>query len=429
MRTHPNPLGAAVEDLQRGRITPTASVDACLDRFETTEDEIHAFVTEPGRRHRLHEAARALDETDRDDRPPLYGVPVGVKDIYHVDGMETRAGSTVPPEALAGPQADAVTALLEAGAIVFGKTVTAEFAYFDPGPTRNPHDLDHTPGGSSSGSAAAVAAGVVPLALGTQTMGSVARPAAFCGIVGVKPSFDRIPVGGVLPVSTSADHAGYFTQDVAGARLAASVLVDDWAPTDPDTRPALGVPADSYVSQADDTAVAHFERRLETLRTTGYEVRELAVPADVEGVNDRHEDMVAAEAALAHTERFAAYGDRYADATVDLLTDGRETSIGRLVDARNARYDLRDELHDAMDAQGVDVLVTPSAPGPAPEGLESTGDPIMNVPWTHAGVPTVSLPAGTIDGLPVGLQFVGRFGGDERLLAWSASLEDVVGGD
>lgn len=430
MLIHRNPLREVVDDLRCGRTTPTAYLDTCIARFEATEDAIHAFLPEADRRNRLYDIAMSLEDGySADERPSLYGVPIGVKDIYHVDGFETRAGSSVPPDALSGPQANAVTALLDAGAIVFGKTVTTEFAYFDPGPTRNPHDLDHTPGGSSSGSAAAVAAGVIPLALGTQTMGSVVRPAAFCGIVGVKPSYDRIPLGGVIALSTSADHAGYFTQDVAGARLAAPVLVDNWDAAAPDSKPVLGVPADRYVSQADDATVAHFERQLETLRAANYEVRSVDVLADIQTVNDRHEDMVAAEAALAHTDRFAAYGDRYADTTVDLLTDGRAVSIGRLVDARNGRHELRARLHTVMDEQGVDVFVAPSAPGPAPAGIDSTGDPVMNVPWTHAGVPVVTLPAGNLDGLPVGLQFVGRFGADERLLAWCVGLERVIGSD
>lgn len=430
MTTHENRLAAAVRELRDDTTAPTEYAQRCLDRFDAVEDDVAAFLPEDERHERVCAAAASLEtEYDADDRPPLYGVPIGVKDIYHVDGFETRAGSTVPPDALAGPQADVVTALLDAGALVFGKTVTAEFAYFEPGPTRNPHDLEHTPGGSSSGSAAAVAAGVTPLALGTQTMGSIVRPAAFCGIVGVKPTFGRVPFGGVVQLSESADHAGYFTQDVAGARLTASVVYDDWTPETPGEDPVLGVPDDAYVSQADDDTVAHFRRRVDELRAAGYEVRETDALADVAAVNDRHEDMVAAEAALEHGELYAEYGDHYADSTVDLLTDGREVGVGRLVDARNGRWALRDRLADAMAEHGVDAWIAPAAPGPAPEGIDSTGDPVMDVPWTHACVPAVNLPAGDIHGLPVGVQVVGGFGDDERLLAWCKDLAPVLDAD
>jgi Asp-tRNA(Asn)/Glu-tRNA(Gln) amidotransferase A subunit family amidase len=428
MTIHTNRLGDAIEALQSGRTTPTSYVEQCLDRFDATEDDVRAFVPEDGRHERVRDAAAGLEAeySGEDDRPPLYGVPVGVKDIYHVDGFETRAGSSVPPDALAGPEAGVVTALLNAGALVLGKTVTAEFAYFEPGPTRNPNDLEHTPGGSSSGSAAAVAAGVTPLTLGTQTIGSIVRPAAFCGVVGVKPSYDRIPDGGILPLSESADHPGYFTQDVAGARAAAPVLYDDWGDAAPAEPPVLGVPADAYLSQADDEMLAHFEQRLDDLRDAGYEVRETDALADIRAVNARHGDLVAAEAALAHTERYHEYGDRYADGTVGLLQDGHEVPVGRLVDARNGRWALEARLAEQMDEAGVDAWVAPSAPGPAPRGIDDTGDPVMNVPWTHACLPAVNLPAGDIDGLPVGMQFAGRFGDDERLFAWCESLSETL---
>ncbi|WP_232701457.1 amidase [Halobacterium wangiae] len=428
MTVHTNPLADAIADLHEGRTTPTEYAESSLDRLEAAEDDVHAFLPEEGRRDRVLGAAESLEDEYVDgDRPPLYGVPVGVKDIYHVDGFETHAGSSVPPEALAGPQSDVVTALLDAGALVLGKTVTAEFAYFEPGPTRNPHDLGHTPGGSSSGSAAAVAAGVTPLAVGTQTYGSIVRPAAFCGIVGVKPTYDRVPMSGIFPVSESADHAGYFTQDVAGARHAAPVFYDEFEDVSPDEKPVLGVPDDAYLSQADDETLAHFEARLEDLRDAGYEVRRTDALADIASVNERHDDMVAGEAALAHDELYADYGDQYADSTAGLLADGRDVSVGRLVDCRNGRRALRDRLAEAMDETGVDAWVAPSAPGPAPEGIDSTGDPVMDVPWTHACVPVVGLPAGELDDLPVGIQFAGRFGDDERLLAWCADLADVLG--
>lgn len=429
MTTHENQLAAAVTALHAGERTPTEYAESCLNRLEAVETDVEAFLGEENRTSRVRDEASAVETAhrDTDSKPALYGVPVGVKDIFHVDGLPTRAGSDLPPEALAGPQADAVTALLDAGAIPLGKTVTTEFAYFAPGPTRNPHDLDHTPGGSSSGSAAAVAAGEVPLALGSQTIGSIVRPASYCGVVGVKPSYDRVSLDGVLPLSPAGDHVGYFTQDAAGARLAAEVLCSEWeGPDELPERPVVGVPHENYLDQADDAMLDAFEHTLDDLRAAGYEVRETAALANIDAVNERHQDMVAAEAALEHGPLYAAYGDRYAEGTVELLEDGREVGVGDLVDARNGRLDLRAALDDAMDDQGVDVWVSPAAPGPAPEGIDDTGDPVMNLPWTHAGLPTVGLPAGTVDGLPVGVQFAARFGADEQLLAWADDLETAA---
>jgi Asp-tRNA(Asn)/Glu-tRNA(Gln) amidotransferase A subunit family amidase len=428
MTTHRNPLAPVAEELRAGERDPVEYAESCLDRIDEADGDVRAFLPEEDRRERVRSAAGdRAEQFGASERPALVGVPVGVKDIFHVGGLATRAGSNVPPEELAGPQADAVSALRSAGALVLGKTVTTEFAYFEPGPTRNPHDLGHTPGGSSSGSAAAVAAGTCPLALGSQTIGSVIRPASFCGVVGVKPTYGRVPMGGVIPVAPSVDHVGFFTQDATGARLAAGALCRGWD-DDVDTvrRPVIGIPDEAYLSQADPAARELFRDRVEALRAAGYEVRDTDALADVEAINDRHDDLVAAEMALSHDEWYADYGDRYAESTVELIEAGHGVSVGRLVAARGGRRALRSSLAARMDETGVDLWVAPAAPGAAPEGVDDTGDPVMNLPWTHAGVPTVGLPAGRVDGLPVGLQFAGRFGADERLLAWAEDLADAV---
>jgi Asp-tRNA(Asn)/Glu-tRNA(Gln) amidotransferase A subunit family amidase len=433
MRTFDAPLAPTARALAEGECDPADVVESSLDRIDAVDDELRAFLADTVDRERVLARAseRAAEFSDTDaavERPPLFGVPVGVKDIFHVEGLPTRAGSDLPPAALAGPEADAVRALRRAGGVVLGKTVTTEFAYFAPGPTRNPHDLDHTPGGSSSGSAAAVAAGLCPLALGSQTIGSVIRPASFCGVVGVKPTHDRVPTGGVVPVAPSVDHVGYFTQDVAGARRAAEVLLPDWDDTErPTDRPVVGVPDAAYLSQASQAAREQFADHLDALRRAGYEVRGSDVLADVEAVNRRHRDLVAAETALSHTEWYADHGERYDESTAALVEDGHTVEIGRLVEARNGRRRLRRSLAERMDERAIDVWVAPAAPGPAPAGLESTGDPVMNLPWTHAGVPTVGLPAGRLDGLPMGLQVAARPGADERLLGWAADLAGTVG--
>lgn len=417
------PLSRAVTELQTGTTTPQEYLSELRERFDRIEPEIESFVAEEDRWDRIDAERERIEERDdrRPVRPPLYGVPVGVKDIFHADGMPTRAGSDVPPDALTGPEASAVTALREAGAIVFGKTVTAEFAYFEPGPTRNPHDRTRTPGGSSSGSAAAVAAGLIPLAIGTQTIGSVNRPAAFCGVVGVKPSFDRIPTGGVIPAAPSVDHVGFFTQDVSGAAIAAAVLYDEWRSgiEPPRDVPVVGAVTGPYLQQATDVGRRQFERQLDRLEAAGFDVRRLDPFDDIEAINRRHEALVAAEMALSHDEWYPEYGDRYAAATRKQIETGRSIDAGTLADARAGRGRLRAALEERMDDAGVDVLVSPAAPGPAPTGIDSTGDPIMNLPWTHAGMPSVTVPASrTDDGLPIGLQCVAPYGHDEWLLEW-----------
>ncbi|WP_255191242.1 amidase [Natronobeatus ordinarius] len=423
------PLADLARSLRADDTEPSAHLEYVRDRFDDHEPSVRAFLPETQRWGRLERAASSLETrySEPGSRPPLFGVPVGVKDIFHVDGFPTEAGADVPPEAITGPQAATVSALEEAGALVLGKTVTTEFAYFAPGPTRNPHDHGRTPGGSSSGSAAAVAAGLCPLALGSQTIGSVIRPAAFCGVVGMKPSYGRVSTAGVVPVAPSVDHVGWFTQDLAGARLAAGVLCADWRAEDGSGEPTVGALEGPYLEQASATGQAQFEAHLERLSAAGLEVRRIDPFTDLESVNRRHERLVAAETALSHSEWYPAYGDRYAPETAELIEEGQAVTVEELVAARAGRRALRERVHDAMADHGIDVLVSPAAPGPAPEGIDSTGDPIMNLPWTHAGLPTVALPASTTDdGLPLGLQCTARFGADEQLLAWCRDLEAAL---
>ncbi|MFC7071388.1 amidase [Halobaculum lipolyticum] len=427
-------LAPVARALRSGETTPREYAATVRDRIDARDDAVRAWVDGAKSREWLVAEAEAVERRhpvdDPGERPPLFGVPVGVKDIFHVDGLPTYAGSDLPPGELAGPTATAVRRLREAGALVAGKTHTTEFAYFDPAPTRNPHDLDHTPGGSSSGSAAAVANGTTPLALGTQTVGSVIRPAAFCGVVGFKPTFGRVPTDGVIPLSRSVDHVGYFTRDVAGARLAGSVLLDDWRPDDArdGDRPTLGVPDGPYLDQTTDSGRRAFEAALDALANDGYDVVRARAFDDIGAVNDRHDSLVAADAALAHGDWYAEYDDRYADATADLIEEGRDTPVATVVEGRRGRGELRASLAAVAADRGVDAWVAPAAPGPAPEGLEDTGDPVMNLPWTHAGVPTVGLPAGSVDGLPVGVQVAADFGDDERLLDWADELASALRG-
>jgi Asp-tRNA(Asn)/Glu-tRNA(Gln) amidotransferase A subunit family amidase len=408
-----------------------AYIDDLLRRIDQAEPWVQCLMTEGGRADRLRREAEAAAQQfpAPAQRPPLFSVPVGVKDIFRVDGLPTRAGSRLPPEAFAGEEAEAVRRLRRAGALILGKTVTTEFAYFAPGPTRNPRNLEHTPGGSSSGSAAAVAAGFCPLSLGTQTIGSIIRPASFCGVVGFKPTYRRIPVDGVVPLAPSLDHIGIFTRDVAGTLYAATILCDGWNPAPADLPPpVLGIPTGPYLEEADEISRGHFERVVELLAAEGFAVRNRAVMPDFAGVAANHQTILSAEAAEVHAAWFDRFGDLYHERTAQLIRAGRSVSPDELAKARDGQAVLRRELQAAMDDAGVDAWIAPSTVGPAPLGLESTGDPVMNLPWTQAGFPAITLPCGLDQaGLPLGLQIVGRFYDDERLLGWAKRVELAMG--
>lgn len=423
---HSNHLAETVAKLHRGSPTVQEYLAELQMRAETVEPEIKSLLPEPNRWSRLASTAEELEaqRTPTSTHKPLFGVPVGVKDIIHANGFETKAGSSLPPARLTGAEATVVRQIKDAGALVLGKTVTTEFAYSEPGPTRNPHNTNHTPGGSSSGSAAAVATGICPLALGTQTIGSIIRPASFCGIVGFKPSYGRVSADGVIPLSRSVDHVGFFTQDVEGANIAAGVLCKDWQ-TIPDSieRPTLGVPMGPYLQQASTEGLEHFRSQCRRLENAGYEITEIPVLTDIEKLNEYHERLVAADAALAHHEWYQEYSESYAERTAELIEEGYSVPTREIAVGRNSRLETRRSLTEAMDDSDVDVWIAPAACGPAPEGIDSTGDPVMNLPWTHAGLPTLGLPTGdTIGDLPMGVQCMTRYNTGEHLLNWGCEL-------
>jgi len=420
----PAPLAATTEKLRQNQRVLYSYIHETCDRIDRFEPEIHALLPEPDRRSRLLQEAKELAHRfpDPGKRPSLYGILVGVKDIFRVDGFPTRAGSQLPAEEFAGPEATCVTRLKQAGALVLGKTVTTEFAYFEPGPTRNPHNTRHTPGGSSSGSAAAVAGGLCQLALGTQTIGSIIRPAAFCGILGFKPSFGRIPTDGLIVFSHSADHVGFFTQDIAGLRLAAAILCDRWEPpttsaATQDTLPVLGIPVGAYLQQTSPEGLAAFEAHVARLEQDGYRVKRIPAFDDIAAINQRHRRLTAAEAAHEHVEWFATYQNVYRPKTEEIILSGQTIPADEITACRAGQHHLRQHLTELRQEHALDAWICPSAPGDAPSGLESTGNPDMNLPWTHAGLPAVTVPSGTSQhGLPFGLQIVGDFMRDEDLL-------------
>ena len=352
----------------RGRPELVEEIDEACSRIEALDCDIRALLPEVDRRSRLLEEGGRLP-AEAVAGMPLFGTLVAVKDIIHVDGFETRAGSQLPAEVLAGPEAGCIKALRCAGALVLGKSVTTEFACFKPAATRNPINLDHTPGGSSSGSAAAVAAGYCPLALGSQTIGSIVRPAAFCGIVGFKPSYGRVEISGFIHCSPSVDTIGTFTRDVATAARAASVLCGEWRTgVSAPGRPVLGVPEGPYLDQTEPAAREDFENQLELLRSEGYEVAEVPAFADIEEIDYRHRQMMAAEMARVHEPWFDEHAGLYDEGTAALVEQGRAVPRGALENARRGRGELRQELEALMAAEGHRPLGLPGGHRPGPQG-------------------------------------------------------------
>jgi Asp-tRNA(Asn)/Glu-tRNA(Gln) amidotransferase A subunit family amidase len=421
------PLAETVEKLRTGQMDLLAHVSEMCDRLEKVDPQIEAMLPEPDRRNRVRFEAKELQARypEPAGRPPLYGALVAVKDIFHVSGFVTKAGSAIPPELFAGPEATVVRILRDAGALILGKSVTTEFAYFEPGPTRNPHNLSHTPGGSSSGSAAAVAAGLCTLSLGTQTIGSVIRPAAFCGVIGFKPTLYRVPTRGLVYFSRSLDQVGFFTQDLAGTELAASVLCESWKPAPaPSAMPVLGVPAGPYLEQAEPEALKAFGRHLEKLEAAGCKIKRVPALQAIGDLNTLHRRFVFGEFAREHAAIYPKNASLYRERTAEIIEIGKKVSDQELASLRANCSALRKELETAMAHAGIDLWVTPSALGPAPEDIHATGDPNMNLPWTHAGMPCITLPAGKAkNGLPLGMQFVAPFGADEMLISFCREIE------
>jgi len=419
------------QKLRTGKWSLEDYLDQAEAYFQKKEPEVLAFVTEVKRFERLHKEAKELLEKypSPAERPTLFGVLLGVKDIFHVDGFPTTAGSKLPLSVLGGEQASSVTKLRQAGALILGKTVTTEFAYFAPGPTRNPHNQSHTPGGSSSGSAAAVGGGLCPLAFGTQTIGSVNRPAAFCGAAGYKPSYDRIDKSGVIPLSVSLDHVGLFAKTPADLALAASLLADGWCDElVVNEQPVFGIPAGPYLDQAEPIGTAHYEEICQNIQAQGFVLKRVDLFQDFEEIRKQHNILMAADAYQFHRPWFEKYEHLYHPKTAELIRLGSTYSANEIQKAFSFHEELRAKVTQAMQTHHIDLWVTPSAPGPAPKGLESTGNPVMNLPWTNAGLPTLTIPTGTTAGnLPLGTQLVAGWWQDEKLLLWGQEFQQRFG--
>ena len=407
-----------------GVLTARALAEASLARIAATDATVEAWVhLDPVR---VLSRAERCDAVAADRRGRLHGIGVGVKDIIDTTDMPTEMGS--PIYAGHHPQFDAecVARVQRAGGFVFGKTDTTEFAYFHPGKTKNPWNPRHTPGGSSSGSAAAVAAGQVLCAIGTQTNGSVIRPAAFCGVVGFKPTKDTIPYGGVHVFSATLDQAGTFARDVAGAALLASVLADPGciaADVQACARPprlayVAGYPWTEIDCDGDDTLEAAATR----LRLGGAEVVAVDYPAAWRDANLVHRTIMLYEGAAAlgslqHRER-----GRMSAKLNAALDEGAAITRADYASALRRRDDAIGSF--AHWLSGFDAVISPPATGAAPEGLDTTGDPACCTLWSLLGFPAISIPIG-LDGnsLPLGMQIVAPAGADNRVLEVAAWCE------
>lgn len=414
--------------LATGALRAVDLVEACLARIEALEPEVGAWSWLDGD-HALQQA-KQLDQWRQSGKSlgPLHGLPVGLKDIIDTKGIPTENGTPIDAGRVPAEDAWIVARLRAVGAIILGKTVTTECAFMHPGKTRNPHNGLHTPGGSSQGSAAAVAAGMVPLSIGTQTGGSVIRPASFCGIVGLKPSFGLIPRTGILPQSPFLDTVGVFARSVEDCALLAEVLVGH-DPLDRATTPTP-MPRLLRVAQSKTPVTPIFA----LVKPPGWDQADPQMTAAVEELAALLGDQCF-EAPLPNLDEVAAMRQRINFAELakcyyglerrgrDLMSDKLITALdeGKSILARDyiAALDWRDVMNAGLDPifNRCDAILCPAAPGPAPEGLEDTGNAIFNGLWTLSGMPAITLPVFTAEnGLPMGVQLVGRRGDDARLL-------------
>src|SRR5436190_2237242 len=410
MLSRPDRLLSALDLARRveaGEITPEGVVDLCAAAIAAREDDVGAFT------HLAIEGARAHARKNAESLRalPLRGLTVGLKDIYDTHDMPTEYGSAAYKGHQPAADAAPVAMLRRAGGIMLGKTVTTEFAHQQSGKTRNPHNLEHTPGGSSSGSAAAVAAGMVPIATGSQTAGSVIRPAAYCGVAGFKPSYKLLPIIGVKCYAWSLDTVGLYGAGVADVAFATAAMtgrdlrVDRAAPAAPRVafaRTHIWADASGDMQNAVDTTA----RALEAASAS---VQEVALPPLLQDAWRAHKVIILYEAGLSYAFEYDTKRDLLGPKTVAMLDEAKTVSVDAYDDARRiakrARLALADLMHD------FDAILTPSEPGAAPHGIGSTGQAIFNLLWTLMGTPCVNVP-GLSDGSrpPLGREIVGRFG-------------------
>ncbi|HSQ80475.1 MAG TPA: amidase [Casimicrobiaceae bacterium] len=419
----PNELGLveAAAAIRTGSLRSTDLVEACLERIDRRETVVGAWA------HLDPDAARAAAHAcDRmAPRGPLHGIPLAVKDIIDTVGMPTELGSPIYRGRRPAWDAACVALVKRAGAIILGKTVTTEFAYFAPGKTANPRNLAHTPGGSSSGSAAAVADFMAPAGFATQTAASIIRPASFCGVVGYKPSFGTFSLAGIKPFAESLDTLGTITRSVADARLLWCALLGvDYksAPVGDTLAPRVGLCRTPWWNDADADSQAAVEGAARRLADAGATVSDAVLPTGFAALVDVQRTIMAHEGARSYAYEYDAHRGELSPQLRELIAQGLAIERGRYLEARARAARAAREFGDWI--RHWDIVLAPAARGEAPEGLASTGDPIFSRVWTLLGLPSITLPgfAGG-HGLPIGVQLVAGVGDDERLLALAEWVE------
>lgn len=424
--TEAHSISDAVRAIAERQLTSRALTDVCLGAIDVHEAEIKAWqFLDP-------EAARAqADARDAETAGgAMHGVPIGVKDIIDTADMPTEYGSPIHRGHRPSTDATCVTRLRAAGAVILGKTVTTEFAAFKPPVTRNPHDSARTPGGSSSGSAAAVACGMVPAALGSQTAGSVIRPAAFCGVVGLKPSYGAIDITGVKPFAPALDTLGTFARTVDDAAFVARVIGDADGPLGQQEAgdlppPRIGLCRSREWSQADAATHETFKATLRRLAEAGAATDSFDMPARFADLIEVQNTILIGQVSASLNWEYRTHPDQLSDRLRAALDESVAFPPGRLDEALGRAEACRADADDLFGEY--DLLLTPSALGEAPTA-ETTGDPMFNRIWTVLHGPCITLPAATgPNGLPIGIQLVGRIGDDARLIAWARWVESVLG--
>ncbi|MGH9345108.1 MAG: amidase, partial [Terriglobia bacterium] len=414
---------------------------SCLRMIERLEPQVKAWVT-LDRDGAMREAA-ALEREARDGRlrGPLHGIPLGVKDIFYTAGMRTTGGHAGTADFVPDYDAAVVERLKRSGAIILGKTTTTEFALLAPTPTRNPWNLEHTPGGSSSGSGAAVAARMCPAAIGSQTGGSTLRPAAYCGVVGLKPTHGRVSVFGMIPLVESTDHPGIIGREVRDLALVLQVI----AGYDPRDHTSLNAAVPDYIS-----AVEHGSKRRNIawmsgefytraneavreavksaavrMREAGAQIDEMEPPPSYDGIEKALLTMLSSEAATYHQETIEKRPETLAPKTREMLEAGLKISAAKYIRARQSQRQFKADI--ARLLEDYDAILVPATPSPAPQGLDSTGDPVFNSPWSMTGNPAIALPC-ALDhaGMPIAIQLVGAALGEPRLLEFARWCEEVL---
>jgi aspartyl-tRNA(Asn)/glutamyl-tRNA(Gln) amidotransferase subunit A len=424
-------IHAAAEQIRQGRLSPVELTDECLHRIDRLEDRVRAwvFVDRAGARA---QAARAASEIKKGQwRGPLHGIPLGIKDIFDVFDWPTAAGSRLWKQSIARHDGEVVRKLRQAGAILLGKTVTTQYASFDPPPTRNPWDLSRTPGGSSSGSAAAVALGMCPGALGSQTGGSITRPASFCGVAGCKPTHGRVSTRGVVPLAESMDHVGPMARCVTDLALLLQTIAgverevpDLLAAVQRGSEPRVGRVRGLFEERADAAMNRLIDDVCKRLHQAGADIVDVVLPAAFAEVPARHRVVMAVEAAAFHEPRLRHHPEDYDPCIRALLEEGLACPAPEYGRCKDHQASLKEEMWACFE--DVDVLLTPATIGPAPNAA-TTGDPLFNSPWSYTGQPTISLPAAlSPEGLPLAIQLIGPAWSEAELFGAAAWIERTL---